>query len=154
MSFKSSLLLILIICFASAVGNAQNPPAMGATVGLGPGDTFTLFVTFKNPMPEIGALNCDFGLIGNRKPGQETFSTGINCTGEAKKEDDTHYRVEIGIPKAGIADGDYKLTDISVSIGTARRQYLANDLPDTPTVSIINHEHLKFSDIKKVDVKK
>lgn len=155
MSFKSSLLMFLIMCFASSVGSAQNPPAMGATAGLGPGDTFTLFVTFKDPMPEIGSINCVFRLTTDRKPGQETFGGEVDCIGAGlKKDDDTHYRVQVGIPKVGIADGDYRLTHIGIGIGDASRQYEGNNIPNPPTVSITNHEHLKFSDLKSVEVKK
>jgi hypothetical protein len=153
MSFRFSLLLVLIICFASAAGNAQNPPAMGATVGLGPGDTFSLFVTFQEPMPGVTSIGCQLTLVGAPKSGQERFNTALNCNGSFTKDDETHYRAQVPVTH-GTSEGDYKLNFVDVNIGSAFRRYQGNDLPNLASVSITNHEHLKFSDIKKLDVQK
>lgn len=144
--------LLLTLCLTSILATAQNAP-MGAVAGLGPGNSFTLFVTFKEPMPKIDALSCGFNLVGSPKPGQESFSKSVNCIGSVIKDDDTRYRAQVDIQNGGIADGDYKLTSIDIRIGGATRSYASKDLPDIAPVTITNDEHLKFSEIKHLEVK-
>jgi hypothetical protein len=103
-------------------------------------------------MPKIDRIGCGFNLVGTPKPGQEDFSQALNCTGNPKKSDDTHYAVEVGIP-LGIAAGDYKLVRIDIGIGDASHRYEGQNLPTLSPVPIRNPEHLKFSPIKKLEVR-
>lgn len=150
MKYKAPLSLLALFIL-SQLSTAQQP-AMSASTGLGPGNSFTLFVTFQDPMPKITSIGCDFRLTGAPQPGQEGFATTLNCTSAPKKSDDTHYSVEVGIP-LGIAAGDYHLNEIDVSIDDARRPYNGANLPTPAPVQITNPAHLKFSPIKKLETK-
>jgi len=152
MPWKSSFVLLCAVGLVCLAANAQNS-SMGASTGLGPGDTFSLFVTFQEPMPKIDGINCQFKLVGAAKLGQEHFYQALNSSGVGTKVDDTHYRMQVSISQ-GTAEGDYKLDSVSVTTGSASRSYRDNDLPTLAPVAITNHEHLKFSDIKKLDVQK
>ncbi len=149
MAYKSLLFAALLV---SVAASAQNTP-LGATTGLGPGDKFSLFVTFQDPMPKIDSMGCAFNLTGNPQPGQEDFSRQVRCSG-LTKDDDKHYHMQVVIPSDGIAGGDYKLVGIDLSIGSASRHYEGKELPDLAPVPITNHEHIKFSDIKKLETQK
>jgi hypothetical protein len=144
------LLLLSFVCLAS-LSNAQQP-AMSATAGLGPTNSFTFFVTFQDPMPEVNALNCTFSLATAVQPGQEDFRKSLTCTGAVNKTDETHYSSVVNIP-VGVASGDYKLDNVVVSVGSAQRTYQGQNLPALSPVPINNPEHIKFSPIKKLDVK-
>jgi hypothetical protein len=148
MNYKA---LLVAVCLMPFVVIAQTPP-MGTSTGLTPGNSFTLFISFQEPMQEIGGMNCVLTLVTPRKPGQEDFQNQVSCEGNPVKDDDKNYHIKVGIPQ-GIADGDYKVTHIGMSIGNATHQYEGKDLPNPPQVTITNHEHLKFSDIKKLEVK-
>lgn len=148
---KSTSVVITLLCLAAPWANAQNS-ALSVSTGLGPRNSFTLFVTFQDPMPKIDRIACGFNLVGVPKPGQEDFAQGLNCTGNPKKSDDTHYSVEVGIP-LGIAAGDYKLVRIDVGIGDASHRYEGQNLPTLAPVPISNPEHLRFSPIRKLEVK-
>jgi hypothetical protein len=67
-----NLLLAVVLFLAVPLCDAQQP-AISANAGLGPGNSFTLFVTFENPVPKIQNLNCAFQHQGTPKPGQEDF---------------------------------------------------------------------------------
>jgi hypothetical protein len=62
--------------------------------------------------------------------------------------------MQVVIPSDGIAGGDYKLVGIDLSIGSASRHYEGKELPDLAPVTITNHGHIKFSDIKKLETQK
>ena len=148
---NNARLLLLALCLLSQFSRAQQP-SMSATTGLAPGNTFTLFVTFQDPMPKIDTLACSFHLVGPPKPGQENFGQGLSCSG-TKKEDDTHYHALVIVPSSAIAEGDYELREIDISIGSATRAYAAQNLPTLAPVHIHNSEHLDFSPIKKLETK-
>lgn len=143
-------IIVALLCLTSPFAIAQNP--LSASTGLGPGNSFTLFVTLQDPMPKIGAIRCTFNLVGAPQLGQEDFNKGLNCTGAPKKSDDTHYSVEVGIP-LGIAAGDYKLVEIQLAIDDASHRYADQSLPNLAPVAISNPEHLRFSPIKKLEIK-
>lgn len=148
MKFRMSILAVL--CLVAPLAIAQG--SIAASTGLAPGNSFTLFVTFQDPMPQITSIDCHFILASVAKQGQENFPTALICKRSFKKIDDTNYSVEVGIP-AGAAEGDYKLDAIGLTIGNAGRRYVGPDLPSLALVTIHNPEHLKFSPIKKLDVK-
>jgi hypothetical protein len=150
MKYRAPLLL-LALCLLSQLSNAQQPP-MSASTGLGPNNSFTLFVTFQDAMPKIDALNCSFDIATPVQPGQEDYTRALNCTGAVTKIDETHYSTNVKIP-VGIAGGGYKLAYITVAIGGAQRQYRGESLPTLTPVPITNSEHLKFSPIKKLETK-
>jgi len=149
---KNILWLAVFGMFVLFVGNAQSLQT-GATTGISPGNTFSFYVTFKEPMPQVETLNCSFVLVGNPKPGQEDFGTKVSCVATTTREQNqTHFYVNVPIPKA-IAEGDYKLDWVTVGSGAASHVYQGDDLPSPPTLRIVNHEHLKFSDIKTLEAK-
>jgi hypothetical protein len=149
MKCKSSL--VVLLCLAAPLAIAQNP-ALSVSAGIGPGNTFTLFMTLQDPMPKIDSIWCGFNLVGAPKPGQEDFAQNLNCVGPPKRDDETHYRVDVGVP-LGIAAGDYKINQINFSVGGATHIYKGQDLPGLAAVPVSNPEHLKFSPIKKLEVK-
>jgi hypothetical protein len=148
----NALFLLLALCLLSQFSKAQQP-SMSATTGLASGNTFTLFVTFQDPMPKIGTLACFFRLVGTPKAGQENFGQSLNCSGDPKREDDTHYSATVIVPSSTIAEGNYELREIDISIGSATRPYNAQNLPTLAPVHIHNSEHLDFSPIKKLETK-
>jgi hypothetical protein len=105
MKFKP-FLPIFTLCLLSSLSNAQDSP-MSASAGLGPGNSFTLFIEFQKPM-KVQNIDCAFDLQGAPKSGQEDFGRQVRCAGAPTKDDDTHYRVKVEIPQV-IAAGDYKL---------------------------------------------
>jgi len=135
------------------LSNAQQS-SMSANAGLGPGNSFTLFITFQNPMPSVQGIACFFQLQGTAKPGQEDFVKQLACAGDPVKIDATHYQVKVGdIPK-DIAEGDYKLANINVTVdGQAVHSYSGPDLPSLAPVVVSNPKHLEFSPIKKLETK-
>jgi hypothetical protein len=147
------LLLFLALCVMSPLLNAQQPP-MSATTGLGPGNSFTLFVTFQNPMPTVQGIGCAFNLEGAAKPGQEDFARQLRCSGTPVRDDDTHYRVKVGDFPQDIAAGDYKIQWISVAVDAeVAHQYQGSELPNLAPVAVSNPRHLEFSPIKKLEIK-
>ena len=152
MKFKAPLSL-LALCLLSQISNAQQTAVMSASTGLAPGNSFTLFVNFQDPMPKITAFQCNFTLVGTPQPGQENFARAVNCIGEPKKIDDTDYISQVGIPASGIAGGDYKISSIDLYVGQAHSHYDGDSLPVLAPVRISNSEHLKFSPIKKLEIR-
>ncbi len=146
----SVLALAAVVCAFGQLSLAQSP--MSASAGLGPDNTFTLFVTFQESMPKIDGVGCGFNLDGSPKPGQENFVVVFNCTGSVKKVDDTHYSAEVQIPGA-IAAGDYKINFLTVYIGGANHRYDGQNIPNLAPVKINNPDHLKFSSIKDLGYK-
>jgi len=147
------VVVLLTLCLLSQRANAQQP-SMSANAGLGPGNSFTLFVTFENPMPKVQGIGCAFQLLGSPKPGQEDFEKTLRCSGAPIKDDDTHYRIKVGDFPQDIADGDYRVVWISVSLdGETAHQYDEAQLPKLAPVSVSNPKKLEFSPIKKLDVK-
>jgi hypothetical protein len=145
--------LLLAFCLVLPISNAQQP-AMSTNAGLGPGNSFTLFVTFQNPMPKVKGMGCGFSLEGSPKPGQEDFVRQLRCSGTPVKDDDTHYRVKVGDFPEDIAAGDYKIQWISVAVdGEVAHQYQGSELPSLPPVTVSNPRHLEFSPIKKLEIK-
>jgi hypothetical protein len=152
MSYKG-LLLVLALCPISPLSNAQQP-SMSAKTGLGPGNSFTLFVTFQNPMPKVQGIGCAFQLQGAAKPGQEDFEKQLRCSGSPIKDDDTHYRIKVGDIPQDIATGDYKIVWINVALDReVGHQYEGSELPSLAPVAVSNPKQLEFSPIKKLDVK-
>jgi hypothetical protein len=149
MKYKAPLFLLATLLGAQFL-NAQ--PAMSATTGLGPGNTFTLFITFQDPMPKIQSINCGFNLVGKPKPGQEDMNQSLTCNGTFKKVDDTHFSAVVSVPTA-IAEGDYQLVRIDVVMDSVNHRYEGTDLPTLAPVTVTNPEHLKFSPIKKLETK-
>jgi len=146
-------LLLPFLCLVSLLSNAQQAP-VSANAGLGPGNSFTLFVVFQNPMPKIQGMGCGFTLEGTPKPGQEDFVRQLRCSGTPIKDDDTHYRVKVGDFPEDIAAGDYKIQWISVAVdGEVAHQYQGSELPSLAAVAISNPRHLEFSPIKKLEIK-
>jgi hypothetical protein len=114
-------LIVMLLCLVSPLSRAQQP--MSATAGLGPGNSFTLFVTFEKPMPNVQSIGCAFQHQGTPKPGQEDFVQSLRCTGQPIKDDDLHYRIRVGIPQ-DIAEGEYKIAWINVAVdGEATHGY-------------------------------
>jgi hypothetical protein len=150
MKFKAPLSLLALFLLSQIAAAQQS--GMSASTGLGPNNSFTLFVTFQDAMPKVDALNCTFNLATPVQPGQEDYTKALSCTGVATKIDETHYSTEVKIP-VGIAGGGYKITYIIVAIGGAQRQYRGESLPTLAPVPITNPEHLKFSPIKKLETK-
>jgi len=145
-------LLLLATCLAPGSSYAQQAP-LSASAGLGPGDSFTLFITFEDPMPNVVGAGCAFGLRGSAKPGQEDFVKSLRCTGSPVKDDDKHYHMKVAIPQ-DVAEGDYDLVWISVAVDAeTSHQYQAPQLPSLAPVKITNPKKLEFSPIKKLDVK-
>ena len=145
------LLLVLALCIVASLTEAQQ--SMSANAGLGPGNSFTLFVTFEKPMPNLQSVSCAFGRQGAVQPGQENFVQSLSCSNPPTKDDDTHYRVKVDIPE-DVAAGDYKIAWLNVTaVGGALHQYQGPDLPNLAPVAITNPKHLEFSPIKKLEVK-
>jgi len=146
-------LLLLAWCVVSSLSNAQQAP-VSANAALGPGNSFTLFVIFQNPMPKVQGMGCGFALEASPKPGQEDFVRQLRCAGTPIKDDDTHYRVKVGDFPEDIAAGDYKIQWISVAVdGEAAHQYQGSELPSLPPVTVSNPRRLEFSPIKKLEIK-
>jgi hypothetical protein len=144
--------IVLALCLVSPLSGAQQ--SMSANAGLGPGNSFTLFITFEKPMPNLQTISCAFGHQGTLQPGQEDFVQNLRCSGQPIKDDDTHYRVKVGDIPQDIAAGDYKIAWITVAVdGEAAHQYQGPDLPNLAPVAITNPKHLEFSPIKKLEVK-
>jgi hypothetical protein len=150
MKYKAPLFLLAVL-LGSQFLNAQQP-AMSATTGLGPGNTFTLFITFQDPMPKIDGISCGFNLVGPPKPGQKEMNQVLNCTGAFKKIDDVHFSAPVTIP-AGVAEGNYQLVRIDVDMDSANHRYENANLPTLAPVAVTNPENLKFSPIKKLETK-
>jgi hypothetical protein len=151
MKYKASLLLVFL--FLVLLSNAQQP-SMSANTGLGPGNSFTLFVTFQNPMPTVQGIGCAFNLEGALKPGQEDFVRQLRCSGTPIKDDDTHYRIKVGDFPQDIGAGDYKIQWISVAVdGDVAHQYQGSELPNLAPVAVSNPKHLEFSPIKKLEIR-
>ncbi len=145
-------LIVLALCLVSPVSKAQQ--SMSANAGLGPGNSFTLFITFEKPTPNLQSIACGFKRQGTLQPGQEDFVQQLRCSGQLIKDDDTHYRVKVGDIPQDIAAGDYKIDWITVAVdGEASHQYRGPDLPSLAPVAVINPKHLEFSPIKKLEVK-
>jgi hypothetical protein len=142
---------VMLMFLAAPLAVAQNP--MAASAGLGPGNSFTLFVTFQDAMPKIDSIACSFALAGTPKPGQEDFAKNVYCSGPPTKEDDTHYRVKVSIPSSNIAGGDYNVVEIDVVIDGVTHPYHGQSLPTLAPVPISDPAHLNFSPIKKLEVK-
>jgi hypothetical protein len=143
---------ILTLCLLSSLSNAQNSP-MSASAGLGPGNSFTLFIEFQKSMPKVQNINCACNLQGAAKPGQEDFTKEFRCSGPPIKDDDTHYREKVDIPQE-IAAGDYKISWINVSVDNVGHQYEGTGLPTLAPVTVSNPKHLEFSPIEKLEIKK
>jgi hypothetical protein len=152
MKYKGPVLL-LALCFVFPLSKAQQS-SMSASAGLGPGNSFTLFITFQNPMTKVQGIGCAFQLQGNPKPGQEDFVQQLRCSGSPMKDDDTHYRIKVGDLPPDIAAGDYKIAWINVSVdGDVGHQYRDSELPTLAPVTVSNPRHLEFSPIKKLETK-
>lgn len=152
MKCKDPLLILLAFCILGPVSRAQQTP-MSTNTGLGPGNSFTLFVTFQNPMPKVQGIGCAFQLQGAPRPGQEDFVRQLRCTGEPVKDDDTHYRVKVDIPE-DVAAGAYTLAWVSVAVDNyAAHSYSGPELPSLAPISISDPKHLEFSPIKKLETK-
>ncbi len=142
------LLSFLVLCMMSSLSHAQQP-SMSASTGLGPGNSFTLFITFQNPMPKVQSIGCGFALEGSPKAGQEDFVRQLRCSGPPIKDDDTHYRVKVGDLPQDIAAGDYKIGWINVSVdGEAAHQYQGSELPNLAPVSVSNPKHWSFHQLR------
>jgi hypothetical protein len=151
MNRKAPLIVLALLMVAPLTGAQQS---MSANAGLGPGNSFTLFVTFENPMPNLQGISCAFQHQGTPKPGQEDFVQQLRCAGAPIKDDDTHYRVKVGDIPQDIMAGDYKIAWINVALdGEAAHSYQGPNLPDLAPVAITNPKHLEFSPIKKLEVK-
>jgi hypothetical protein len=147
------LLLFLALCLVSLCSRAQQS-SMSANAGLGPGNSFTLFITFQDPMPNIQGVVCSFQLQGEAKPGQAEFVKQLGCAGAPVKTDATHYQVKVGEIPGDIAEGAYKLMYINVSVdGEAVHSYSGANLPSLEPVVVKNPKHLEFSPIKKLETK-
>jgi len=152
MKYKYPFLILLVFCVLGPVSKAQQT-SMSTNTGLGPGNSFTLFVTFQNPMPKVQGIGCAFQLHGNLKPGQEDFVKLLRCSGEPVKDDDTHYRVKVDIPEDAAA-GEYTLAWISVAADNyAAHSYSGSELPSLAPISVSNPKHLEFSPIKQLETK-
>lgn len=145
------LLLALTLCVSAPFSKAQESP-MSASTGLAPGDSFSLFVFFQNPMPKVTQIRCAFQLKGAPKPGQEDFPKQLGCAAALTRDSDTNYRVKVEIPK-GTAAGDYQVTWIVVTMDGVEHTYSETQLPALTPVAISNPEHLEFSPIKKLETK-
>jgi hypothetical protein len=148
---KLTSLIVVLIFLAAPLAVAQTP--ISASAGLGPGNSFTLSITFQDPMPKVDKINCSFALAGDPKPGQEDFVRNVYCNGPPTKDDDTHYRVTVNIPSSDIAAGDYNVAQIAVEVSGVLHPYNGQSLPTLAPVPIGNPAHLKFSPIKKLEVK-
>jgi hypothetical protein len=148
---KYKMLLFLALYLMSSLSNAQQPP-MSANTGLGPGNSFTLFITFQDPMPKVQGIACGFNLEGGTKPGQEDFGQQLGCSGAPIKDDDTHYRVKVDVPQ-NIAAGDYKINWINVGVDEVAHQYRGSNLPSLAPMPVSNPKHLEFSPIRKLEIK-
>jgi hypothetical protein len=145
-------LVVLALSLVSPLSRAQQ--SMSANAGLAPGNSFTLFITFEKPMPNLQSIGCAFQHQGTPQTGQEDFIQSLRCSGQPIKDDDTHYRVKVGDIPQDIAAGDYKIAWINVAVdGQASHQYQGPDLPSLAPVAITNPKHLEFSPIKKLEVK-
>jgi hypothetical protein len=142
----ASLLLLL----SGAQGQA-NPP-MSANTGFSPGDSFTLFVDFKDPMPEVASISCTFALQGSPHSGQKDFPNGFACTGEVHKDDATHYHATVQV-RQGAASGTYVLNTVQISIGGVTHTYTGASLPAPPTVNVRDPKIVKFAPIEQLNVK-
>lgn len=141
-----SLILLATVLYA------QNNPTMSAKVGFSPGDSFTLFITLEEPMPQIDSLYCIFQLAESAKPSQQDFAAGFNCDSQAQKDDDKHYHVKVRIPKEGIASGDYKLGQLAFIVNGVRHQYSGDSLPALAAVTVKNPQNVDFSKIKELKI--
>jgi hypothetical protein len=142
---------IFTLCLLSSLSNAQDSP-MSASAGLGPGNSFTLFIEFQKPM-KVQNIDCAFDLQGAPKSGQEDFGRQVRCAGAPTKDDDTHYRVKVESPQV-IAAGDYKIGWITVSVDNIAHQYQGTGLPTLAPVTVTNPKHQEFSPIEKLEIKK
>jgi hypothetical protein len=153
MKCTGPFLFLLVFGFLCPVSQAQQP-TMSASTGLGPGNSFTLFITFQKPMPKVIRIQCEFRLQGDAKPGQDDFSRQLQCNGAATKDDDTHYHVTVGEIPTNIAAGDYKIVWINVAVDAdVTHQYRDAALPALPPVTVSNPRQSKFSPIEKLDTK-
>jgi hypothetical protein len=152
MKYKGPVLL-LALCFVFPLSKAQQS-SMSANAGLGPGNSFTLFITFQDPMPNVQGVACAFQLQGDPKPGQTDFVRQLSCAGAPIKIDATHYQIKVGDIPQDIAEGAYKLRFINVAVdGEAVHTYSGESLPSLDPVVVKNPKHLEFSPIKKLETK-
>jgi len=151
MKCHAAVMVLALSIVAPLIGAQQS---MSANAGLGPGNSFTLFVTFENPMPNLQSISCAFQHEGTPQPGQEDFVQQLRCSGPPIKDDATHYRVKVGDIPQDIMAGDYKINWITVAVdGEASHSYQGPNLPSLAPVTITNPKHLEFSPIKKLEVK-
>jgi hypothetical protein len=151
MKCHAAVMVLALSIVAPLIGAQQS---MSANAGLGPGNSFTLFVTFENPMPNLQSIGCAFQHEGTPQPGQEDFVQQLRCSGPPTKDDATHYRVKVGDIPQDIMAGDYKINWITVAVdGEASHSYQGPTLPSLAPVMITNPKHLEFSPIKKLEVK-
>ena len=95
---RRAAVIVLALCLVSPLSGAQQ--SMSANAGLGPGNSFTLFITFEKPMPNLQSLSCAFQLQGAPRAGQEDFLRQLRCSGAPIKDDDTRFRIKVGdIPR-------------------------------------------------------
>lgn len=147
MNYKAPLLILglgLISVFASA-------QTISANAGLGPGNSFTLFLVFQSPMPNVKNINCSFSMPGTPKPGQQDFNRGLACSGPPIKTDETHYAVKVDVPM-DIAAGDYVINSIGVLVDDVSHPYTGTQLPSLSPVRVENPKHVEFSPLKKLEV--
>ena len=151
--YKGPVLFLIACCILSPVSKSQQS-SMSANAGLGPGNSFTLFISFQEPMPKVKSIGCAFQLQGDPKPGQKDFVKELRCSGELVKDDDSHYHAKVGDFPPDIAAGDYKIVWIAISIdGDVAHQYRDSELPTLAPVIVNNPKHLEFSPIKKLETK-
>jgi hypothetical protein len=127
---------------------AQNNQPLSVSTAYGPDSTIPLLIEFKEAQTQPTAINCSLHLATEAKPEQKDFYKDVNCDGSVERISEAKYRTKVVVPK-GVASGKYNLTNISISVGSARAEYNGQALPSY-SVTIENPEHIKFSSIKSV----
>lgn len=142
--------LILAVSGAFAQNNSQMSLS---TEEHGPGDRLTLFVTFKEPMPQLGNFYCIFRLSTPQNTQQSLFATALNCDASVQKDSDTQYRTFVQIPQS-VATGEYALQGIAVTVASVQKAYQQSDLPALAPVKVRNpKDQPNFAPITDLKVK-
>jgi hypothetical protein len=147
--FMKSLLRILFLIVSLCSLSAAQDLAVGLRVH--PGDPVRVLVGFKTAItPKVMVR---FQLVVPLQTDQMGFSSLLDLR-ELKGISEKDYEVSGKVPDL-LASGQYRLTQIYVTIGELTRTYDAGtDFHDNVTLDVANEQHSSFPDIDKVKIVK
>jgi hypothetical protein len=145
-----SLLRILCLIVSLCSLSAAQDLAVGLRVH--PGDPIRVLVGFKTPITPKQVM-ARFQLVVPLQTNQAGFSSLLDLR-EQKAISEKDYEVSGKVPDL-LASGQYRLTQVYVTIGDLTRSYNAGiDFHDNVTLEVANEQHSSFPDIDKVKIVK